>query len=182
MNTIDDLPAQLDDPLPPADSKRCFHTLIEHWAKARIDGPMQAVARYDDAAKQLVTIGGLMQGVLVAAYSLMGRQGGADSPTSSWQLVLVLSFLTALILFFVCAAGVCWTQPKMESREIYHFLLRTLTGCFNEKDIRELVKGWCMEIDTIRKVKRRWMMWASGSFIVSSVLMMALLLLPLVGA
>ena len=178
MKTIDNLPAASDEPLPRIDSRQCFHALIEHWAKARIDGPMQAVARYDDAAKQLVTIGGLMQGVLVAAYSLMGRQPGA-APTSALQLVLVLSFLTALILFFVCAAGVCWTQPKMESREIYQFLMKTLTGCFNETDIRDLVKGWCVDIDTIRRVKRRWMMWASGSFILSSVLMMALLLLPL---
>jgi hypothetical protein len=164
--------------LSPAENKQCFNTLMEHWAKARIDGPMQAVARFDDAAKQLVTIGGLMQGLLVAAYSLMDKQPGILTQPRGLQPVLVWSFLAFLILFFVCAAGVCWSQPKMDAVEIHDFLLKTLTQCFTEEDLSGIVGSWCIDIDKIRKRKRRWLTGASIFFMLSSVMMVVLLLLP----
>jgi hypothetical protein len=160
------------------ESKQCFKALMEHWAKARIDGPMQAVARYDDASKQLVTIGGLMQGVLIAAYSLIDKPQGALM--STWQLVLVIMFIVCLVLFFICAAGVCWTQPKMDASEVEGFLLRTLNDCFTEKDLSGVVRSWCLDIDGIRRHKRQWLTWQSFFFMLCSVFMSGLLLFPVV--
>jgi hypothetical protein len=177
METIAAPPAQ-DQLVPLVESKQCFKALMEHWAKARIDGPMQAVARYDDASKQLVTIGSLMQGLLVAAYSLMGKQQGIG--TSTWQLVLIVSFMIFLILFFVCAAGVCWTQPKMDASEVHGFLLRTLNDCFTEKDLGGVVRNWCVDIDGIRRRKRRWLTLESIFFMLCSVTMTGLLMSPFI--
>jgi len=56
------------------ESHECFNSFIKHWAEARIDGPMQAIARYDDVAKLMTTIGGFLQAVLAAGYSLMVKE------------------------------------------------------------------------------------------------------------
>jgi hypothetical protein len=175
MEIVEQLPAQ-DGLIAPAGSRQCFKALIEHWAKARIDGPMQAVARYDDAAKQLVTIGSLMQGLLVVAYSLTGKQPGFQ--LSGLQPILIWAFLAFLILFFICAAGVCWTQPKMDAVEIHQFLIKTLAECFSETDLSGMIKNWCKDIDRIRRLKRRWLTGASVFFMLCSVMMVVLLLFP----
>lgn len=178
METIEQLTVE-NKPLDPAENKQCFKALIEHWAKARIDGPMEAVARYDDAAKQLVTIGSLMQGLLVVAYSLMGKQPGSVVQLGGWQPIFIWAFLAFLILFFTCAAGVCWTQPKMNAVEIDRFLINTLTGCFSETDLSGMIRSWCKDIDKIRKWKKRWLTGASIFFMLCSVMMVVLLLFPL---
>lgn len=51
----------------------CLRSLKAHWAEAQIDGPLQTIARYDDVAKLLITIGGFLLAVLAAGYSQMFR-------------------------------------------------------------------------------------------------------------
>lgn len=61
-------------------SKQSFEAILQHWAKARIDGPMQVVARFDEAAKQLITVGGLLQGLFFAVVALGGVKITCRSP------------------------------------------------------------------------------------------------------
>lgn len=167
-----------DAPISPEKNEQCFDAFIEHWAKARIDGPMQAIARYDDAAKQLVTVGGLMQALLVAAYSSMSQQPGAASMVVEGQMAALASFFFFLLLFFVCVVGVCWTQPKMDAYEVSSLLVNAVDQCIKKKDLVSMVKNWCEDIDGIRRRKKWWMAGASGSFIFCSLLMTYLLLAP----
>jgi hypothetical protein len=37
-----------------------FHALLQHWAIARIDTPLDVIARFDEAAKQLIAVGHVM--------------------------------------------------------------------------------------------------------------------------
>ena len=41
-------------------SRASFEAIIEHWSKSRIDSAVAAIARYDEAAKQLITLGGVL--------------------------------------------------------------------------------------------------------------------------
>lgn|GEM_PF-6893678 len=93
------------DALTPEKNLQCLNSIIEHWAKARIDGPMQALARYDDAAKHLITIGGFLQGGLIAVYSVLDRQGRLFA--NPWQIAFVISFEISLIVFISLAAWAC---------------------------------------------------------------------------
>ena len=63
------------DTLPPEKNQQCLNSIIEHWAESRIDGPMEALARYDDAAKYMITIGGFLQTALIAVYTALDKQG-----------------------------------------------------------------------------------------------------------
>lgn len=182
METIDILTPS-EEILAPQESRQCFRSLIEHWAKARIEGPMQAIARYDEACKQLVTIGSLMQGLLVAAYSLMVRQqADAAAAFIFSQRLLIYSFLASLFCFFVCTVVVCWMQPRMDASSVHKFLVKAMGECFTEKDLSEMVGNWCQDIDGIRRKKKWWLTFACGFFMICSLLMMALLLLPLMPA
>jgi hypothetical protein len=154
---------------------------MEHWAKARIDGPMQAVARYDEVSKQMATIGSLLLGLLVTAYTAMGRPAELTSHVSGWRAGLVYSFLISLFLFFGCTIAVCRWQPKMDAGGVHTFLIRSLTDCFTELELAEFVRAWCLDIDGIRKKKKRWLTAACVFFALCSLLMMSLLLLPLRG-
>jgi hypothetical protein len=94
-----------------------FETVLEHWAKARIDGPMQVVARFDEAAKQLITLGGLFQGVFFTVVTF----GGVKDPIPLWLLAV---FFVPLVVLVICAAKVICTVPtKMEAIDT-HALLR----------------------------------------------------------
>lgn len=173
--------SQPDVPIPAADSQQNFRDLIEHWAKARIDGPMQAVARYDDAAKQLVTTGGLMQGVLVAAFSLVGKQDGHAFHIKGWWWAPVGLFLTSLLAFFFCAMKVCWPQPRTNASDVYAFLKNAMDGKAGFGHLDGMMYGWCGEVEEIHRTKRRWLLGQSICFTLCSVLIITLILIPITG-
>ena len=91
-----------------SESQVCLNAFREHWAQAQIDGPMNTIARYDDVAKLLITIGGFLLAVLVQSYSAMLKEPGtrAQMKTKS-QVIFYL-----ILIFFATAAGVCLPQPK----------------------------------------------------------------------
>src|SRR5437773_4925727 len=81
--------------------QQSFEAIVEHWAIARIDGPVDTISRYDEAAKQLITLGGLLQGVYVAAFAF-----GNVSPRVPVWLLLPM-FVPILALIFCAALAVC---------------------------------------------------------------------------
>jgi hypothetical protein len=46
---------------PRSDAPR-LSAIVEHWASGRLDGPVALISRFDDAGRQLVGVGGLLQG------------------------------------------------------------------------------------------------------------------------
>jgi len=158
-------------------SGQCLKSIVEHWAESRIDGPMQAIARYDDAAKQLITIGGFLQGGLIAVYSVLGRQQHLSM--SGWQIAGIVIFELSLILFLSFAAWACAIQPEMQARRISYLLKKAVEHCISEDDLVGSITEWCEDIEDIVKKKRIRMMLAKGLFIVCSAVMSVLLLFPL---
>lgn len=168
-------PVAQTTPIAVEESNHCFNTIVEHWVTARIDGPMQAVARYDDASKQLATVGGIIPGLLGIAYSLMPKgTPAAGLPVAIWL------FLGSFLLFFVCLAVVCNIQLKMKAPQISALLLSAIRGCVSEVELTSHVHEWCVEIDRILTTKKRWLTFASGFFIFCIILMMYLLLSPFI--
>jgi hypothetical protein len=99
-------------------SKAAFETILEHWAKARIDGPMQVVARFDEAAEQLITLGGIFQGVSFTVVTF----GGVKDRVPLWLLAV---FFVPPVALVICAAKVICTVPtKMEAIDTYALLRR----------------------------------------------------------
>lgn len=148
------------------DNQVCLNSFKKHWAEAQIDGPMHTVARYDDVAKLLITIGGFLLAVLANGYSAMLKDRatidtGTVKARSTWVFGLML-------LFFVSAAAVCYFQPKMRAWQILIL-----------KDDQELtchIKSWCKNLRVIIIIKKALLSIAMLSFIASFLVMMSLLL------
>ena len=145
----------------------CLNSFKQHWAESQIDGPMAAIARYDDVAKLLITIGGFLLAVLAGGYSVMVRDlrpyMNVTQTMSQSKMIFV-----AMLIFFISAAAVCFPQPKMRAREIIKFR--------KDEDLEPHIDAWCKNVNRVILVKKMLLGSATISFIVSFLAMMQLLL------
>jgi hypothetical protein len=148
-------------------NKQCLTSFKKHWAEAQIDGPMQEIARYDDVAKLLVTIGGFLLTVLAAGYSIMLKDIHASINV---PLTTIISgvILFSMLMFFVCAAGVCYPHPERMAGKILNS-----TG---DKDLTDCMTAWCASIDKVISRKRLLLGLAIFFFILSFLVVSFLLL------
>jgi hypothetical protein len=154
-------------------SKQSFEAIVQHWAKARIDGPMQVIARFDEAAKQLIATGGLLQGLFFAVVAL--GKWKSDFPFPLW---IVAAFFLPLLAMVFCAAKVICTVPlKMEAIDTYILMQRAgdPSGVGGE-DLTGAMRRWCFTVDRIALVKHRWLFAANLLFLASSILTLVMLL------
>ena len=149
------------------ENQQCLTSFKIHWAKAQIDGPMQTVARYDDVAKLLITIGGFLLAVLAGGYSAMVKDLRGSINVTQTKTISLIVFVSMLI-FFISAAAVCFPQPKRMAMRILE-----LNG---DEDLTKCVKVWCDDIGRIIKIKRILLGLATGFFIISFLVMILLLL------
>jgi hypothetical protein len=156
-----------DAKVEPVENQVCLSSFKAHWAKAQIDGPMQSIARYDDVAKLLITIGGFVLAVLANSYSVMlgDLRGKIDALQARSTSKLVFG---GILIFFVSAAAVCIFQPKMRAREILQ------TG--GDEVLKCHIEDWCTNIGRIILIKKLLLGIATVSFIVSFLVLMSLLL------
>jgi hypothetical protein len=148
-----------------------FEAVLQHWAKARIEGPMQVIARFDDAAKQLIALGGLLQGLFFAVVAL----GGLKGHIPLW--VVPLFFLPLIALVFCAAKVICTVPAQMEAIGTYTLMKRAADPKgIPDEDLTKAIQRWCLSIDGIAKKKHRWLFWANMLFLLSSTLTMFLLL------
>ena len=128
---------------------------------------MQTVARYDDVAKLLITIGGFLLAVLAGGYSVIVRDlrpfMNVDQTTRQSRMIFV-----AMLIFFISAAAVCFFQPKMLAKEIIN--LR------KDEDLEEHITDWCTNLGRVILVKKVLLASATFSFIITFLVMMNLLL------
>lgn len=148
----------------------CLTSFRQHWAEAQIDGPMQTIARYDELAKLLITIGGFLLAVLAAAYSYMGKgSGAAIAPRTKAISVVVFIFM---FLFFVCTAAVCLPQPMRLAGKILDLK--------DDEGLKCDIRVWCYDIEKVIW-KKRVLLGLAILFFVISFLVMAFFLLNLLG-
>jgi len=140
----------------------CLTTFKKHWSEAQIDSPMQIVARYDDVAKLLITIGGF---ALAALAAMVRELSGVMS--SRTRMASAIAF-GSMLVFFVCAALTCYWSPKMWAAEILN--------CPNDQALQCFMKQWCENISRVIKIKKVLIGLATGFFILSFLLMMLILM------
>lgn len=150
----------------PLTNQVCLSSFKKHWAEAQIDGPMLAIARYDDVAKLLITIGGFLLAVLASGFTAMlrDRENLDLSRAKTWSAVVF--FL--MLVFFISAAAVCFPQPKMRAWEIMELK--------DDQNLKEHIQDWCNDLRSVGRKKRVSLAVATLSFIASFLVMMLLLL------
>ena len=100
---------------------RAFDAVIEHWSRTRIDSALAAIGRYDDAAKQLIALGGAIQGLYFAAFAFGGLE---DQLGNGWALpLLMFLFVPVLSVIFCAAQCICRFHLSAEAIGTYHLLL-----------------------------------------------------------
>jgi hypothetical protein len=142
-------------------SQHCYETILEHWAKARIDTPLQIIARFDEAAKQLITIGGTLQGLLIAVFAFSTLQ-----PRVSQGAILSIVFL--LVAFIFCAARViCTLPPGMEAMGAYKLFRNIAEPGASDEELTKAIHKWCVDVENLARKKHGWLTAANVLFIVS---------------
>ena len=91
-----------------------FRALLQHWAIARIDTPLDVIARFDEAAKQLIAVGGIIQAAYVAGF-LFGSLKEA-LPLPPWGPWGIVSLFVPLISMIFCAARVICLVTEENAR------------------------------------------------------------------
>ncbi|MDX6447078.1 MAG: hypothetical protein QOH71_4152 [Blastocatellia bacterium] len=149
-------------------SPESFEAVLQHWGKARIDTSLQLITRFDDAAKQLIAIGGTLQGLLIAVFAF----SNAASRIPVWGIPLIV---VVLLAFMFCAARViCTLPPAAEARGSYALFRKVGTSGVSDEELTTAVHNWCVEIDTLAKNKHWWLLRANILFLFSSLLTVGL--------
>ena len=149
-------------------NQESFDVILQHWAKARIDTPIQLVNRFDDAAKQLIAIGGTLQGLLIAVFAF----SNAAPRIPAWGILVIVGLL--LIFIFCSARVICTLPPKLEAMRTYGLFKKIATSGVPDSELEDAVHSWCVEIERLAKVKHRWLFAANILFLVSSAVTVSL--------
>jgi len=150
------------------ESKPTFKTVVEHWAKSRLDVPMQVIARFDDAAKQLITIGSILQGLYIAAFTF----GNLKHQVPTWLLCVL--FAPLILLIFCAAQAICVVPLKKEAFDTYA-LFKSEVG-LTDAELTGAIDKWCQSIDNIADQKHRWLKAAKYFLVINSAITLAVLL------
>lgn len=144
-------------------SPESLEGVVQHWAKTRIDGPLDAMARFDEAARQLIIIGGVMQTVVFAVL-------GLSEMKARIPVALVPIALFPLLLLVIFAAKVICTVPmKMEAIDTYLLALKLGDAPgLPEHELTDAVRRWCLQVDDIIRRKHRWLLCANIAFWITS--------------
>jgi hypothetical protein len=149
-------------------SPKCFEAILEHWARARIDTPLLVVARFDDAAKQLITIGGTLQALFIAVFAL----SNAAPRIPPWGILIIVPLL---LTFIFCAARViCTLPPEMEAMGAYALFKKIGDSGVSEVELKAAVDKWCIGIENLARTKHKWLFAANVLFILSSAVTVSL--------
>jgi hypothetical protein len=150
------------------ETKRTFDTVIDHWAKSRLDVPMQVIARFDDAAKQLITLGSALQGLYVAVFAF----GNLKQEAPFWLMGLL--FLPLILLIFCAAQAICVVPVKKEAFDTYS-LFKSRSE-LSDEELTSAVDKWCQTIDGFADAKHRWLKAAKIFLVLNSIVSMGFLL------
>ncbi len=158
------------------DEEKLLKDMAEHWRKVWNEAPVQAIARVEDAAKQMIVITTGLQGLYVAifAFSSIRAQVIATLSGISGELILLL-FFTPLV---------CWLVSLFYATRVFVPRVRPSVN-FNEIS----VSAWQKVKDAYghaNEEKLRWLhrshRWLVTSFVLFLVAVLFLLFLPRVPA
>lgn len=134
------------------------NTFVDHWVKARIDSPLAALARMDDAAKQVAAVGGVLQAVLMVVIKL------DHTDLTPYLGALAITGALALLLTIGLAVRVVFILPRdLDASGVYSLLSQPHTP----GDVSEEIYAWCGRIKTASNAKRKVLSAAVGMLVLS---------------
>lgn len=144
----------------------------EHWRKIGNEAPVQAIARLEEAAKQLVGLNGTLQGLYFAIFAFSDFRKQVISltePIPGW--LILLAFLLPLLF---------WLISLYNATRVFIPEVR-LGGDTNDISINAWEKIEKTYKDTVDE-KRKWLhrshQWLVASFGVVLVLLVMLIFIP----
>jgi hypothetical protein len=155
------------------DEKKLLDDIAEHWRKVWNEAPVQALARVEDAAKQMIVVTTGLQGLYVAIF--------AFSNIRTQVIVTLGGVLGVLILLLFCMPVVCWLMSLLYATRV--FVPRVQPDInFNELS----TSAWQKVKDAYGRAseeKLRWLhrshRWLIASFVLMLIAMIVLAMLPI---
>lgn len=95
--------------LPNPEQTAIIDARANHWREVANEAPVQAIARIEDAAKQIIGITGILQGLYFAVYSF-GEVGAQIGVLDSLVLRLCVLLIFLLPILFWLISLYCATQ------------------------------------------------------------------------
>jgi hypothetical protein len=155
-----------------SDEEKILQEMMEYWRKVWNEAPVQAFARIEDAAKQMIVVTTGLQGLYIALFvfstiraQVMTHPGGA---------------LGVIILLLFCMPIACWLVSLFYATRVFVPRVRSDAN-FNELSL----SAWQKVKDAYGQVseeKLRWLhfshRWLIASFILVLLAVMVLILLP----
>jgi hypothetical protein len=136
--------------------------LIVHWVKARIDEPLELIERYDSAARQLISLGGVLQGAYVGIFAIGEMKSKAPLP-----LVATL-FGLLLLVVFAATFAICQFQKELNAYGAFQ-LVQALTPENAGAAVEEEMRHWCEAVDRLARSKHFWLRLSTSALMLSFV-------------
>jgi len=136
--------------------------LIVHWVKARIDEPLQLVERYDSAARQLISLGGVLQGAYVGIFAI-----GELKSRAPLSLIATLFGLLFLVVF-AATWSICQFQRELNAFSAFQ-LVQAVTPANAGAAVEEQMHRWCVSVDRLARNKHIWLRISTSSLMLSFV-------------
>jgi hypothetical protein len=74
----------------------------EYWRKVEDEAPVQQVTRSEDAAKQLIGLAGILQGLYLAIFAFSDLRNQINSFLPYFSALVWLLFLLPILLWLIC--------------------------------------------------------------------------------
>lgn len=152
----------------PDSDRGVFDALLQHWAIARIDSPLDLITRFDEAAKQLIAVGGIIQAAYVAGFAF----GSLKEALPPWGVILLFAPLISMI--FCAAKVICLVPKKLEAFSTYELFKQMRSGV-EDAAVDLAMNEWCKGVDSLAKSKRLWLHAANLSFVFAFAITLAIL-------
>ena len=155
-----------------SDEEKILQEMTEHWRKVWNEAPVQALARVEDAAKQMIAVTTGLQGLYIAifAFSNLRTQVEATHGIVPGWLLLLLFFVPLL----------CWLVSLFYAARVFVPRIHPEVN-FNEMS----VSAWQKVKDAYGRAaetKYRWLQrshqWLIGSFVLVLLAVIMLVFLP----
>ena len=135
--------------------------LIQHWLKTRIDNPLHVIARLDDAAKHILIVAGILQGILIAVVKI-------DPLTLNELSGFSIAALSGLVITALLATLALFIQSNhLETHPVYKNVRNYISDAELLDSLDVQIENWCKNNDHVRRWKHALLSLAMLSLVAS---------------
>jgi hypothetical protein len=155
-----------------SEEKKILEGMTEHWRKVWNEAPVQAIARVEDAAKQMIVVTTGLQGLYLAIFVFSTIRAQVMASPSG--------ILGILILLLFCLPVGCWLMSMYDATRVF---VPRVQPEVNFNEVSE--SAWQKVKETYGRVgekKLHWLhsshRWLIASFVIVLIAIVCLLFFP----